>query len=145
MGETVIFLGAGASKAVGLPLTNEILPRVLERLRDRSLFRDDADNRDRLERCLGAILPGLDIRDVLNQELWQKTLPSVTDVLSGIDYLLQSSNAPMPQFGLDELACGRRLLERAIFELLVQNEPDVLRMEGVPETVREEWEGTFAR
>ena len=39
MQETVVFLGAGASKAIGLPLTNEILPAVLTRLRNGDLFR----------------------------------------------------------------------------------------------------------
>jgi hypothetical protein len=32
MSRTVVFLGTGASKALDLPLTNEIFPRLLERL-----------------------------------------------------------------------------------------------------------------
>jgi len=32
MSRTVIFLGAGASKALGLPITREIFPMLLDRL-----------------------------------------------------------------------------------------------------------------
>ena len=35
---TVLFLGAGASNALGYPLTAEIFVQILARLKDRSLF-----------------------------------------------------------------------------------------------------------
>ena len=61
-------------------------------------------------------------------------------MLSAVDYLLLSANAPGSDFTLSELARARMLLERAVFELLVRNEsPDALGMEGVPDTVLAEW------
>jgi hypothetical protein len=60
MSRTVVFLGTGASKALDLPLTNEIFPRLLERLMPEPtawppLFRDDQEARE----CLAAFMPGL--------------------------------------------------------------------------------------
>lgn len=148
MEETVVFLGAGASKAMGLPLTNEILPAVLTRLRDKSLFSGDYDDIEHLRQCLSAVLPGLDemMKLVSDAELLQKPVPPITDLLSSIDFLLRSANVPMPQFELEGLSRGRTLLERAIFELLVRHDdPTNLQMEGMPDAVREEWKGTFER
>ena len=58
MSRTVIFLGAGASKGLGLPLTNEIFPSIVEQLLDESgqevLFGGDIAIQERLKRCLSA-------------------------------------------------------------------------------------------
>jgi NAD-dependent SIR2 family protein deacetylase len=154
MGKTVIFLGAGASKALGLPLTNEILPALLERLvleppEGEPLFGGDPDDQQLLKRCLGAILPGLGgipAGPKEKRDAWRDGLPLITDVLSAVDYLLLSENAPDPDFSRQELARARVLLERALFELLVRNEsPDALPMEGIPGDVRSEWQETAGR
>lgn len=148
MQETVVFLGAGASKAIGLPLTNEILPAVLTRLRNGDLFSGDNNDIVHLRQCLNAVLPGLDemMKTVSGAELLEKPVPPITDLLSSIDFLLRSANAAMPNFGLEALSRGRTLLERAIFELLVRNdEPANRQMEEIPDAVREEWKGTSER
>jgi hypothetical protein len=64
MSRTVIFLGAGASKALGLPITREIFPMLLDRLMsqppgDKPLFGGDTADQKCLKRCLDGILPGL--------------------------------------------------------------------------------------
>jgi hypothetical protein len=56
MSRTVVFLGTGASKALDLPLTNEIFPRLLERLMPEPtawppLFRNDQEARE----CLAGV------------------------------------------------------------------------------------------
>ena len=145
MEETVVFLGAGASKALGLPLTNEIVPMVLKGLRNRTLFDDDSAARERLNRCLLAVLPGLNemIKDVSDEELSRKPIPLITDLLTSIDFLVRSTNAPIPKFGLEDLSRGRTLLERAMFELLVRIEQTAeLRMKDMPDRVRREWDTT---
>jgi hypothetical protein len=154
MGRSVVFLGAGASKALGLPLTNEIFPLLLEGLRTGkvrkssdggALFGGDAKDQKRLRECLQAILPGLDdlIADSQDLDAWRDALPPITDVLATLDYFLLSTNAPDPKFTLSELARARMLLERAVFELLVRNEsPDALGIVGVPDEVRNEWRQT---
>ena len=50
MGETVVFLGADSSKALGLPITADIFPMPIERLMSKSpsdepLFGGDAIDR----------------------------------------------------------------------------------------------------
>lgn len=142
MSRTVVFIGAGASKALGLPLTNEILPAVLERLAGgKDLFRGNQRALDHLNRCLTAILPGLPDFAATPEAFKQSRtlLPPITDILSAIDYFLLSSNTPgagLTQQDVDRL---RRLLERAIFELLVANEgTDSPLMEGVPDQVSDQ-------
>lgn len=104
MSKTVVFLGAGASKALGLPLTGEILPQLLSRLstetsRDSPLFGGDKDDQSELKDCLRAILPGLKFASgPKDQDAQSGTLPLITDVLSAIDHFLISANAPGPGF-----------------------------------------------
>jgi hypothetical protein len=150
MKKTVVFLGAGASKALGLPLTNEILPQVMERLvasssEDDRLFGGDQIDQERLTDCLNVILPGLKRYAAANPErqTWRMALPPITDVLSALDYLMLSGNAPAPHFPGSDLIRGRLLFERAVFELLVRTEgADIMSMEGVPDAVRKEWQHT---
>ena len=123
MTKTVVFLGAGASKAFGLPLTGEILPRLLTRLMsktspDQPLFGGDNVDQSELKRCFRAILPGLRFASgSKGQSDRPGTLPLITDVLSAIDHFLISANGPSPGFTLSRLARARTLLERAVFEL----------------------------
>lgn len=141
--ETVVFLGAGASRALGLPLTDDILPGILRGLDRKTLFGDDFASRASLQRCLTALLPGLklDVAPVAGGST--KLLPPITDVISTIDHLLQTSNSPVPDLVLPDLLRGRTLLERAIFEQLVrQVSPESLRLEGVPTSLLHEWGAT---
>jgi hypothetical protein len=153
MSNVAVFLGAGASKALGLPITSDIFPMLLNRLvgeptDGEPLFGGDPIDRDRLKRCLYAILPGLDevVASAKERDSWVNSLPLITDVLSAVDFFLLSASAPIPGLPLSELAQARTLLERAIFELLVRNEtPDAISMAGMPEMVFLEWQRTAKR
>jgi hypothetical protein len=97
MSRTVVFLGTGASKALDLPLTNEIFPRLLERLMPEPtawppLFRNDQEARE----GLAAFMPGLSeiISGSQDRAAWEKLLPPITDVLSTLDHALFSGNSP---------------------------------------------------
>jgi hypothetical protein len=150
LSNTAVFLGAGASKALGLPITKDIFPMLLERLMTKAtgvqpLFLGDPVDQERLKRCLYAILPGLSDLAAApeNRDTWIESLPLITDVLSAVDYSLLTANAPDPDFALSELAQARTLLERAIFELLVRNEDlDSLHMKDVPDVVQAELQQT---
>jgi len=108
-----LFLGAGASKTFGVPLTNEIFTEILQRCAARTLFQSSSDpegSRQRLFNSLKGLLPGLDLPRI--------KLPLITDVVSLIDYSLSASIIPivgMDQHGLWEL---RALLARAIAEIV---------------------------
>lgn len=143
-----MFLGAGASKAIDLPLANEIIPRVLMLLRKKQLFNGNLAAIDQLTRCLQAVLPGLNemMNSASDEELWRKPIPPVTELLSSIDFLIRSTNAPIPKFGHEDLSRGRTLLERAIFEFLVRIEESAeLRMKDMPDRVRREWDSIAKR
>jgi hypothetical protein len=64
MTKTVVFLEAGASKGLGLPVTRDILPELITRLTSKtsadsnSLFGGDDVSQGQLKRCLYASLPG---------------------------------------------------------------------------------------
>jgi hypothetical protein len=142
--ETVIFLGAGASRAVGLPMTTDILPGILRGLQKQTLFGDDAPSRGALLACLTGILPGLE--GLMDKPLDERReLPPVTDVISAIDHHLLTANTPLPDLKLSDLVRGRNLLERAIFEQLVRYDPsEPLALADVPESVLKEWGGAHA-
>ena len=151
MGKTVVFLGAGSSKALGLPLTQDILPMLVDRLTkpadagEPPLFGGDEEDRKRLRRCLETILPGLDefIRGTSDPRVRRDALPMITDVLSALDYFLLSANAPSPDFSIPDLVRARSLVERAIFELVVRiQSSDTIDMSGVPDAVNREWQHT---
>jgi hypothetical protein len=105
----VVFLGAGASRAMGYALTSEILPSITRRLSagfgDERLDNDDA--RNTLEHCLKAALPALDSQS--------DHLPLVTHVLSLLDYCILNDETLVPRLDLRE---ARALLEWSIINVL---------------------------
>lgn len=105
-----MFLGAGASKAFDAPLTNEILPIIMKKIKDKSLFPGDDDDRRTLEKLLKHLMPGIEKVD-------QKYV-LITEVLSLIDYMLLCALVPAPKTKAEHLVVCRRLLERAILDLL---------------------------
>ena len=118
---TVLFLGAGASRPFGFPMTAEILPEVLRRLKGRALFRHaragrsreaGASTHDELQDLLSRFLPSLFEGEV--------DPPLITDLLSLVDHLLSAGNAPQPDLDLAGLDRLRALLERAIAEVLAE-------------------------
>jgi hypothetical protein len=106
---------------MGLPLTRDILPRILTGMEEKTLFRDDTHAREQLDSMLKAtVFPGLDswLRGVGSNARSFEQLPLITDVLSLIDHLIQAGNAAALNFDLAKLVESRRHLERAIFEIL---------------------------
>jgi hypothetical protein len=109
-----IFLGAGASKSFGFPLTAEILPMIRSRLKAKCLFgatSDDKRQESRLRFLLRCLLPGIN-------RINYKNLPLITEVLSLIDYSLISSSVSSVNLSRNDLEELRRLLERAVVETL---------------------------
>ena len=105
---TVVFLGAGASKAFGFPLTSDILPELRRGLRESTLFGGrDAAHVEQLNAFLTDIFPGF-------HTLPDDELPLITDVLSLIDYSIHTLSAPAPKREVNGLIEFRLLLERAI-------------------------------
>jgi NAD-dependent SIR2 family protein deacetylase len=100
----VLFLGAGASRPLGFPVTAEILPQILRGL-DR---RGEAGQE--LEQLLRSFLSGL----------FEPGLepPLITDILSLLDQLLADGAALHAGLGPRALARLRALLEDAIAEAL---------------------------
>src|SRR3954468_14702971 len=118
---SVLFLGAGASRPFGFPMTAEILPEILRRLRGRDLFQEvrrgrlrepGASSHDELHDLLSRFAPPLFGGAV--------EPPLITDLLSLVDHLLTAGNAPQPDLDLAALERLRVLLERAIAEVLAE-------------------------
>jgi hypothetical protein len=108
-----VFLGAGASRAFGYPMTSEILPRIKQKLDAHKLFGRDTDaqsDRRDLSQYFNRMLPGWRCKDV--------SPPAITDVLSLIDYTRSAAIAGMLGAGPEKLARFRRLLELAICEIM---------------------------
>lgn len=130
---TVLFLGAGASKALGYPLTSDILARILKRLRSaRPLFSklnvvypltgehgrvNDAgflpDATKVMKAELTALFPGI---------LARAHPPEITEILSLLDHLIFTGSSAVPRFPRERLTRLRALLERAV--ATVVTEPD---------------------
>jgi hypothetical protein len=120
----VLFLGAGASRPFGIPMTAEILPAILNRLESEALFTEPGsatpeaarDARAELHDGLMRLVPGL----------FRKGLepPLITDLLSLVDQLLVSGNAAAPDLGVPALDRMRALLEQATAEVLSRPAPE---------------------
>ncbi len=98
--DEVVFLGAGSSKPLGHPLTNEILPQILMRLADDDLFsyyKRAAKDRRRLRYLLKYVFPGA------LQNGSQATITSITSVLSLLDFFLNTKQLPHPALTMTEL------------------------------------------
>jgi NAD-dependent SIR2 family protein deacetylase len=117
MTTTALFLGAGASRAFGFPLTKDLLPTILKELESKDLFKGFSGGESAmqdLQRGLELLLPGL--------ARSRDSLPLITDVLSLLDYSLSAPAALSPRTSLTGLAELRVLLERAIASALWQPE-----------------------
>lgn len=120
---TILFLGAGASKALGYPLTVEIFERILGGLKARSLFpshnviyplQGEHHNvnefgfipgaMDVFERELVELFPGI---------LINPNPPLITEVISLLDHLIFTGNSALPRYPQERLVRLRALLERA--------------------------------
>jgi hypothetical protein len=124
MKSVAVFMGAGASKPFGFPLTKELLPLIKESVAKGELFANSSSDRELLLHGLKKLLPGFNSIDPTD-------LPLITDVLSLIDHSLHLSNVPFPQMVSRELVELRILLERALLKKLdiselTSNPPDIL-------------------
>ena len=123
-GGRVLFLGAGASRPFGIPMTAEILPHILAHLADGSLFTDPpgasaktaARARADLEDGLKRLVPGL-FRGGVEP-------PLITDLLSFLDQFLAERHAAGPRLGVAALDRLRALLEQATAEVLARPAPE---------------------
>lgn len=114
----VVFMGAGASKPFGLPLTAQILERIVGRLSGTEtpqLFPGAGQTTllGDLHRALSTLYPGL------GSNLQRGMLPGITDVLSLLDHLILYDYPAAPRYGKRDLLHARRLLERAMLEVLI--------------------------
>lgn len=131
-GNVAVFLGAGASKTFGWPLTSQLLPLILDGLIDEDLFEDvrinddkqNAADRRRLEKALQALCPGIQFSKAF-LESNSRQLPLVTSLLSILDYSLSSGQVVLSGFSSDEIKDARELLERAIYESIEHVEVEV--------------------
>jgi hypothetical protein len=106
------FLGAGASAPFGFPLTKDILPKVREEISSGVLFDGfpEASKRaTQLGESLQALLPGFNS---------VSELPSITEILSLVDYSLLTTTSPVKLQTSAEVQNLRTLLEQAIYDVL---------------------------
>ncbi len=114
MAKTAIFIGAGASKPFGFPLTNELLPKIREHIDNNQLFNgfdNSRQDRENLKNMLNQLIPGWN-------SVEPEHLPLITDILSIVDYSLLVSTSPLRSKEGHNLSEFRTLLEKAVFEIL---------------------------
>jgi NAD-dependent SIR2 family protein deacetylase len=113
---TVLFLGAGASKDFGYPLTGELFPLIRERLRTKKLF-PLLSNRPRESAKMQRLTDHL---EQLLPAVWDESiqLPLITDVLSLVDLLLTTGETAVPRMTAAELQDFRTLLEEAVIQTI---------------------------
>jgi NAD-dependent SIR2 family protein deacetylase len=122
----VYFLGAGASKNFGYPLTGQIMPEIIQALKKNDLFelgntktgKEAKLEKDLLE-FLYILYPGL--RNI-NLQKEKKHIPNITEVLSLIDHCCFYNIPPHPALCDETLMSFRQLLNRAVGELLLYYE-----------------------
>jgi len=115
---TVLFLGAGASKPLGFPMTDGILTAIWSGLHDGSWRgwpglrkrRDARKARNDLVQLIQALLPGLTPESAAGA--------SIVDVISLLDQLIIEGRAPTPAIGDEQLRRGRALLDLGINAVL---------------------------
>ena len=115
--KTALFTGAGASKALGYPLTSEILPQVRKGLVEERLFKGinganhPGDDMKILRECLEGLLVGY-------ANAPESALPLITDVFSLVEHAIATGDA-LPIGGQERLREFRDLLKRAITSVLL--------------------------
>lgn len=114
----VVFLGAGASKPFGYPVTRDLMLMILRGLLDGTILAKTGKGpgtrplhpREELRAFLLDLLPG--------ERATRETVPMVTAVLSLLDYSLATGQAVLPGRTLDDTRQARQLLERALLEVI---------------------------
>ncbi len=118
----VYFLGAGASKNFGYPLTNEIMPEILRYLINHDLFNNASNSLDEekeqekdLKDFIDILYPGLKDIDPIAES---NRIPNITEVLSMVEYCCFYNLPPHPSLCDEKLFYFRDLLNRGIAEIL---------------------------
>jgi hypothetical protein len=108
-----IFLGAGASKAFGYPLTSDLLPDLRDFLRDGTLeqWGYSTSERDTLREGLRALFPGI-------RRIQRNKLPLITDILTLIDHSVRTGSSLLQGWPNDRVAGFRLLLEQVIADMV---------------------------
>ncbi|MBK9139123.1 MAG: hypothetical protein IPM17_10235 [Verrucomicrobia bacterium] len=127
---TTFFLGAGASATFGYPLTSQVLPLILERLIEGTLFNTFGDQTDphqmdrkRFRVLFDRVVPGWEPAWRVAQAERSPGEPprpfgvGITDVLTLVDHTIATADGKGGE-GPSGLASFRELLERAIYEVL---------------------------
>jgi NAD-dependent SIR2 family protein deacetylase len=121
-----IFLGAGASKTFGYPITRDLMLKIFEGLIQGRILEKNAsgpgavsadplvDPRAELLGFLTKLLPG--------ERYSEAKVPMVTGVLSLLDFSLTTGQALLPGHTLDATRRVRQLLERALLEVIPDHE-----------------------
>lgn len=136
----VYFLGAGASKNFGYPLTGEIMPLIMEGLVGHELFQLGVAKKTKKEyqyekELLGflyKLYPGLRGKNFSKQQS-HKQIPNITEVLSLVDHFCFYNIPPHPHIFDNRLLHFRDLLNRAVGELI--NEFDLRIMNDEEEAL----------
>ncbi|HYV14096.1 MAG TPA: SIR2 family protein [Pyrinomonadaceae bacterium] len=131
-GNVAVFLGAGASRTFGWPLTNQLLPIILDGIVENNLFEDvrrnsKTDNkkdRELLAAVLNALCPGIELtRTFLAKN--ESRLPLITSLLSMLDYSLSSGQSLVSGWSSEQIKTARMLLEQAIHETIEYSEKSI--------------------
>lgn len=133
MNKIVLFLGAGASKVFGYPLTTEIFPMILEGIENKMIFKNDSGKNDEeelahLDYFLRKLFPGL------NKVATDK-LPQITEILSLLDHLIIHGNTPWFENSNRTVAYYKRLLERAIIDVLTPKDDRPIELKNTCEWI----------
>jgi NAD-dependent SIR2 family protein deacetylase len=107
---TVLFLGAGATKSVQGPLTDEILPKLYES----SVPFSATDPSGRVAKLIGFLQQEFHLRPALPKEQY----PSLPLLLSLIDMALDRRELFAQNWDVDALAELRQQIELGIFDVL---------------------------
>lgn len=124
--KAVYFLGAGASKNFGFPLTYEIMPQIISGLKAGHLFNHSAANASHavdeqalLLQYIYLLYPGLgDVDETATPE----RIPNITEILSLVDHCCFYNIPPHPSLSDNALRQFNSLLNRAIGELMLSYE-----------------------
>ena len=110
----VIFLGAGASKAMGLPITGELLPLMIAAAQNNTLFAHHKNAPSKREELLQIII------EMVPGSATKATQPSIVDVLSLLDFALTEGFTLFHTGGAAKLRRARELLESGLLGVLAQ-------------------------
>jgi hypothetical protein len=110
-----IFLGAGASKPFGYPITRELMLTIFQQVRQGAKSRTRRHPQRRLHEFLSRLLPG--------ERVSKERVPMVTGVLSLLDHSLATGQVLLPGSSIDETRELRGILERELIRTIPDHKP----------------------